>query len=72
MKLEDTSLMPFGKFRGLAMQDVPVDYLHFLWHSGLKHFLPTDTQADSRFEVAMYIRDRLSALKTENEDLIWS
>ena len=44
------------------MQDVPVDYLQFLWNSGLKN--------DDR-PVAEYIRKNLNALKLENMDLIW-
>lgn len=63
IKLTDTSEMPFGKFKGKLMQDVPVDYLHYLWHKGMKN---EDTS------VANYIRDNLDVLKSENKDLIWS
>lgn len=61
--MTDTDLMPFGKFKGKPMQDVPVSYLHYLWQNGMK-------QESS--EVANYIRDNLNALKMENRDLIWS
>ena len=44
------------------MQDVPVDYLHYLWNEGLKN----ETKP-----VAEYIRKNLNALKLENKDLIW-
>jgi hypothetical protein len=62
-KLEDTSPMPFGKHRGVPMQDIPVGYLHWLWSNGKKD--------DARCNVADYIRRNLNALKLENKDLIW-
>lgn len=61
MKLEDDDKMPFGKYKGQLMQDVPVNYLHWFWHNG-----------DKQSEVGEYIKSNLSALKTENKDLIWS
>lgn len=61
--LEDTSPMPFGKFKGMSMQDVPADYLHWLWVSGKKH--------DKNCLVADYIRRNLNALKLEHKDGIW-
>lgn len=60
--MNDTDQMPFGKYKGTPMQDVPVSYLQFLWNSGLKN--------DDR-PVAEYIRKNLNALKLENMDLIW-
>lgn len=60
--LFDDSPMPFGKHKGKPMKDVPVNYLHYLWESGLcKEDKP----------VANYIRKSLPALKKENPDLIW-
>jgi hypothetical protein len=64
LKLEDTSLMPFGKHKGIPMQDVPVNYLHYLWTNGMKN--------DFQSNVADYIRRNLVALRVENKDLIWS
>lgn len=61
--LTDTDLMPFGEHKGKPMQDVPVNYLHFLWHRGLK----TEDKP-----VANYIRTNLQALRKENPDLIWT
>lgn len=61
--LTDTDLMPFGEHKGKPMQDVPVGYLHFLWHRGLK----TEDKP-----VANYIRTNLQALRKENPDLIWT
>ena len=60
--LTDTDPMPFGKHKGRAMQDVPTEYLHYLWQNGLKH--------DNK-PVANYIRANIDALEQENPDLIW-
>lgn len=60
--LTDESLMPFGKYKGAIMSEVPCSYLHWLWHNGMKG-------EDS--PVANYIRENISVLKTENKDLIW-
>jgi len=47
-ELTDLSPMPFGKFKGAPMQDVPADYLHWLWVDG--------KESDTRCPVAVYIR----------------
>ena len=62
-ELHDTSPMPFGKHKGIPMQDVPVNYLHWLWSNGLK--------ADKQSPVGNYIRRCLGSLRVENTDLIW-
>lgn len=62
-RLEDLDPMPFGKFKGNLMQDVPASYLHWLWSNGLKE--------DKRSPVADYIRRNLAALKQEFADGIW-
>mgnify|MGYP001581133660 CR=1 FL=1 len=54
--------MPFGEHKGRPMQDIPVNYLHYLWQRGLKH---------EHKPVANYIRENINALKKENPDLIW-
>lgn len=64
-KLTDTCKMPFGKYKGQLMQDVPVSYLHWLWQEGKKYQVGQDSVAD-------YIKENLNALKMENKDLIWS
>lgn len=61
--LDDLSPMPFGKYTGTPLQDVPVTYLHWLWTKGLKD--------DSASRVSEYIRRNLHALQAENDDLIW-
>jgi uncharacterized protein (DUF3820 family) len=63
MKLDDLSPMPFGKYNGVPMQDVPARYLHWLWTNGLKE----NRQSD----VADYIRQNVDALKKEHPDGIW-
>ena len=32
----DSDPMPFGKHKGIPMQDVPASYLHWLWANGKK------------------------------------
>ena len=64
MKLTDTSLMPFGKYKGIPMQDVPVHYLHWLWNN-------CKVGGEGLTDVRAYIYDSLDALKMENKDLIW-
>jgi uncharacterized protein (DUF3820 family) len=50
--LNDTDLMPFGKYKGQPMQDVPASYLHWLWVNGKKD--------DKQCPVADYIRRNLT------------
>ena len=57
--------MPFGKHKGVPMQDVPASYLHYLWQSGLKNELRTN-------KVAHYIHRNIEALKKEHPDGIWT
>jgi uncharacterized protein (DUF3820 family) len=63
MPLTDTSKMPFGKYKGQLMQDVPASYLHWLWSNGMKQ--------DKASPVAVYIRESLDALSKEHPDGIW-
>ena len=62
-QLSDVSPMPFGKYRGQPMSDVPASYFHYLWTNGKCD--------DKQCPVADYIRRTLSALRQENPDLIW-
>lgn len=62
-RLEDLSPMPYGKYKGVLMQDIPTEYLHYLWCYGLEH--------NQHSTVAEYIKRNLEALKMENDDLIW-
>lgn len=61
--LRDEDPMPFGKYRGERMEDVPADYLFYLW-------------TECRFEhdhgpVAEYIRANLDTLEIDYPDGIW-
>jgi len=63
-KLTDLDPMPFGKYAGKPLQDVPAEYFHWLWQQGLKR------RRDSL--VADYIKENLEALKKEYPDGIWT
>ena len=63
MTLQDTDKMPFGKYKGEPMQDVPASYLHWLWSTGKEH--------DKLCPVADYIRRNMTALQQEYTDGIW-
>lgn len=62
-KLEDLDLMPFGKYKDKPMQDIPANYLHYLWVNGMKE--------DKQSNVADYIKRNLHALKQEHPDGVW-
>lgn len=68
-ELQDTDLMPFGKYKGTPMQDVPASYLHWLWTQN--NGRDQRTQMLRSDPVLDYIRRNLSALKQEHEDGIW-
>ena len=61
--LDDTDPMPFGRYKGTPMQDVPATYLHWLWCNGKKDDLGSP--------VGNYIFRNLNALKMEYEDGGW-
>jgi uncharacterized protein (DUF3820 family) len=62
-KLTDTDQMPFGKYKGIPMQDVPASYLHWLW---------TQDGFDKNSQIGVYITENLAGLKQEYKDGIWS
>lgn len=62
--LTDDDLMPFGKYKGVRMSDVPARYFHYLWNNGLKQQVATN-------KVAAYISANMSALQLEHKDGIW-
>ena len=61
--LQDTDPMPFGKYKGQPMQDVPASYLHWLW---------LEIQHDKSSNVGAYICRNIEALKKECPDKIWN
>lgn len=56
--------MPFGKYKGTPMEQVPASYLHWLWREGKYKEVNTNDVAD-------YIHRSLSALAQELPDAIW-
>lgn len=62
-ELDDTSPMPFGKYKGMPMSDVPASYLHWFWVNG--------GDQDYRSSVSDYIRRNIHVLKREYDNGIW-
>ena len=62
--LSDTDPMPWGKYKGVPMQDVPADYMFWLWTERGFENNRVDPVAD-------YIRRNLSAFKMEYPDGMW-
>lgn len=58
--MNDQDLMPFGKYKGEKMEDVPASYLLWLREQGGSHHRG----------VSGYIEDNLIALKKECPDYI--
>lgn len=62
--MKDLDPMPWGKHKGVPMQDVPASYMFWLWATrGMEH--------DKVSPVAQYIRANLSAFEQEYPDGIW-
>lgn len=61
--LTDQDQMPFGKFKGFRMEDVPASYLGWLWNDGLYE--------KPESPVHGYIVDNMAALEKEDPDRIW-
>lgn len=40
----DLSLMPFGKYKGEPLQDIPASYLQWLWRDGIRDFSRNTTE----------------------------
>lgn len=58
----DKDKMPFGKHKGELLQDVPVSYLHWIYHN---------INSGSNISLQHYIENNIDALKMENKDLLW-
>lgn len=52
--MEDSDLMPYGKYQGKAMADVPADYLLWLWDNN-----------KCRGSVKLYINKNMIQLRDE-------
>ena len=66
-QLQDTDLMPFGRYIDTPLKDVPASYFHWLW-TNTKDPMSRKTAFDP---VADYIKRNLDALKDEHPDGIW-
>ena len=64
--MKDTDLMPFGKWKGTPMQDVPASYLAWLKEDAEKK-----GQKISHEGVRKYIEENWSVLQSEILDRIW-
>ena len=53
----DESIMPFGKFKGIKMANVPASYLLWLYANG----------TNLQYNLKNYIEENLDALKSENK-----
>ena len=66
--LKDADPMPFGKYRGKRMDEVPASYLHWLWvneRDPLRNKVATDA-------VAAYVHNNLMSLAAEYPNGIWT
>lgn len=54
--------MPFGKYKGRKMENVPPDYLLWLWDEGI--------WAEKEREIHTYIRDCFDTLVMDAPDFI--
>jgi len=52
--MDDSSLMPFGKYKGTKLANVPADYLIWLYDNG-----------KCLGEIGKYIADNMDVLKSE-------
>jgi len=59
LTMKDTDLMPFGKYEGVEMANVPASYL--------MHAHENFQANSSNFKVLKYIQDNLDAIKLELE-----
>jgi hypothetical protein len=57
----DEHRIPFGKYRGRKLKDVPANYLHWLWLNS----------NDRTLNILEYIENSMDVLKKECPDLIW-
>ena len=66
--MNDESLMPFGKYRGAKLADVPASYLLWLWdkEDGLWRDAPGRVNAELR----AYIVETFNALEMDETDYV--
>ena len=65
MILEDLSPMPFGKHKGDDMEDVPAQYLMWLWNQNEEDYNLERHMSTNKKAVMDYIKDNMDALILE-------
>jgi len=55
--MKDTDLMPFGKYKGEAMANVPALWLVMFWDANKFYFLEGLLALESQIKVMQYIQD---------------
>ena len=65
MKLEDESIMPFGKYEGKKMEDVPAGYLIWLHDSMVATRKPLNAQQQA---VKDYCYENWDVLQKQDEE----
>ena len=66
--LQDDDEMPFGKYQGHKMSDVPASYFHWLWTNDKDPMSKWKVKVDP---VADYIWRNMAGLMKEHPDGIW-
>lgn len=72
-QLNDNSPMPFGKFKGEEMEDVPAPYLLWLWRENeAKYKAEGGSQCNAGLHSVMcYIEENLQVLQKEVSEGKW-
>jgi hypothetical protein len=81
MAYTDASIMPFGKHSGTRLEDVPAQYLLWLWDNGVHEYAGKHSEESKnpglkkgyiqdKINLADYIRSNFAALETEASDYI--
>lgn len=63
-ELDDSSPMPLGKHRGKAMEDVPDNYLMWLWEQNVQKYQKGNLTHAPTHQIMRYIEDNLDAIRS--------
>lgn len=69
IKLNDNDPMPWGMHKGRPMQDVPADYMFWVWTDG-GNVGPAEKRVNE-CPVAEYINRNIAVFEKEHPDGIW-
>lgn len=58
----DSTIIPFGKYKGRTLESIPAQYLLFLWDNGI--------YAETGKPLHEYIKANFTVLETEAKDYI--